>query len=134
MIGNFDVRLWHITNILTVCSKADISSAFPLCPLLTQSGHSCLGLFGRKVRSLSAGADIYFPLYVAPLRRAAQSADQLLEGIGVFGGVLEPGQEVEWLSKFSAVMQTSRYGRQVFHTNSNVPRLLLEDGSAFILR
>src|SRR6516164_7124032 len=35
---------------------------------------------------------------------------------------------------FSAVMQTSRYGRQVFHTNSNVPRLLLEDGSAFILR
>ena len=52
----------------------------------------------------------------------------------VFGGVLEPSQEVEWLSKFSAVMQTSRYGRQVFHTYSNVPRLLLEDGSAFILR
>ena len=84
--------------------------------------------------ALSARADIYFPLYVPPLRRAAQSADQLLEGIGVFGGVLEPSQEVEWLSKFSAVMQTSRYGRQVFHTNSNVPRLLLEDGSAFILR
>ena len=52
----------------------------------------------------------------------------------MFGGVLEPSQEVEWLSKFSAVMQTSRYGRQVFHTNSNVVRLLLEDGSAFILR
>jgi len=67
-------------------------------------------------------------------RRAAQSADQLLKGIGVFGGVLEPSQEVEWLSKFSAVMQTSRYSRQVFHTNSNVPGLLLEDGSAFILR
>src|SRR5262249_10313956 len=85
-----------------------------------QSGHSCLGSFGRKVCSLSAGADIYFPLYVPPLRRAAQSADHLLKGIGVFGGVLEPSQEVEWLSKFSAVMQTSRYGRQVFHTNSNV--------------
>ena len=84
--------------------------------------------------ALSARADIYFPLYVPPLRRAAQSADHLLKGIGVFGGVLEPSQEVEWLSKFSAVMQTSRYGRQVFHTNSNVPRLLLEDGSAFILR
>src|SRR6516165_1874778 len=83
---------------------------------------------------LSARADIYFPLYVPPLRRAAQSADHLLKGFGVFGGVLEPSQEVEWLSKFSAVMQTSRYGRQVFHTNSNVPRLLLEDGSAFILR
>src|SRR5262249_36194303 len=77
------------------------------------------GLFGREVCPLSARADIYFPLYVPPLRRAAQSADQLLEGIGVFGGVLEPSQEVEWLSKFSAVMQTSRYGRQVFHTNSN---------------
>src|SRR5262249_51396778 len=72
--------------------------------------------------------------YVPPLRRAAQSADHLLKGIGVFGRVLEPSQEVEGLSKFSAVMQTSRYGRQVFHTNSNVPRLLLEDGSAFILR
>ena len=57
-----------------------------------------------------------------------------LKGIGVFGGVLEPSQEVEWLSKFSAVMQPSRYGRQVLHTNPNVPRLLLEDGSAFILR
>src|SRR5215467_9934769 len=91
-------------------------------------------LFGREVCPLSARADIYFPLYVPPLRRAAQSADHLLKGIGVFGGVLEPSQEVEWLSKFSAVMQTSRYRRQVFHTNSNVPRLLLEDGSAFILR
>src|SRR6516162_8909821 len=84
--------------------------------------------------ALSARADIYFPLYVPPLRRAAQSADHLLKGIGVFGGVLELSQEVEWLSKFSAVMQTPCYGRQVFHTNSNVPRLLLEDGSAFILR
>src|SRR5215469_6189505 len=92
------------------------------------------GYFGREVCPLSARADIYFPLDVPPLRRAAQSADHLLKGIGVFGGVLEPSQEVEWLSKFSAVMQTSRYGRQVFHTNSNVPRLLLEDGSAFILR
>src|SRR5499427_7283192 len=82
-------------------------------------------------KRLSARADIYFPLYVPPLRRAAQSADHLLKGIGVFGGVLEPSQEVEWLSKFSAVMQTSRYGRQVFHTNSNVPRLLLEDSSPF---
>ena len=44
---------------------------------------------------LSARADIYFPLYVPPLRSAAQSADQLLKGIGVFGGVLEPSQEVE---------------------------------------
>ena len=93
----------------------------------TRSGHS-------EVCPLPARTDIYFPLYVPPLRRAAQSADHLLKGIGVFGGVLEPSQEVEWLSKFSAVMQTSRYGRQVFHTNSNVPRLLLEDGSAFILR
>ena len=84
--------------------------------------------------ALSARADIYFPLYLPPLRRAAQSADQLLKGIGVFGGVLEPSQKVEWVPKFSAVMQTSRYGRQVFHTNSNVVRLLLEDGSAFILR
>src|SRR6516162_9658429 len=87
-----------------------------------------------EVCPLSARADIYFPLYVPPLRRVAQSANHLLKGIGVFRRVLEPSQEVEWLSKFSAVMQTSRYGRQVFHTNSNVPRLLLEDGSAFILR
>ena len=96
-------------------------------------GHSCLGAI-RKGSPLSARADIYFPLYVPPLHRAAQSVDHLLKGIGVFGRVLEPSQEVEWLSKFSAVMQASRYGRQVFHTNSNVPRLLLEDGSAFILR
>ena len=92
------------------------------------------GYSEEEVCPLSAHADIYFPLYVPPLRRAAQSADQLLKGIGVFGSVLEPSQEVEWLSKFSAVMQTSRYRRQVFHTNSNVPRLLLEDGSTFILR
>src|SRR5215469_14128558 len=77
--------------------------------------------------------------YLLPALRTATPpccavGGQLLEGIGVFGGVLEPSQEVEWLSKFSAVMQTSRYGRQVFHTNSNVVRLLLEDGSAFILR
>src|SRR5262249_33117587 len=110
------------------------SGGVPQCLLLTQSGHSCLGLFGREGCPLSARADIYFPLYVAPLRRAAQSTDQLLKGIGVFGGVLEPGQEVERLSKFSAVMQTSRYGWQVFHTNSNMPRLLLKNGSAFILR
>jgi hypothetical protein len=84
----------------------------------------------------SARADIYFPLYVPPLRRAAQSADQILKGISsaCSGGVLEPSQEVEWLSKFSTVMQTSRHGGQVFHTNCYVPRLLLEDGSAFILR
>jgi hypothetical protein len=92
-----------------------------------------LGYSEDEVCPLSARADIYFPLYVPPLRRAAQSADDLLKGIGVFGGV-KPSQEVEWLSKFSTVMQTSRYGRQVFHTNSNVPRLLLEDGSTFILR
>jgi hypothetical protein len=66
----------------------------------TQSGHSCLGPFGREVCPLSARADIYFALCVPPLRRAAQSADQLLKGIGVFRGVLEPSQEVEWLSKF----------------------------------
>jgi hypothetical protein len=81
----------------------------------------------------SAHADIYFPLYVPPLRRATQSPHHLLKGIGVLRGVLEPSQEVEWLSKFAAVMQAPRYGRQVFHANSNVPRLLLEDGSAFIL-
>ena len=40
----------------------------------------------REVCPLSARADIYFPLYVPPLRRAAQSADHLLKGIGVFGG------------------------------------------------
>ena len=65
-----------------------------------------------EVCPLSARADIYFTLYVPPLRRAAQSADHLLKGTGVFRRVLEPSQEVEWLSKFSAVMQTSRYGRQ----------------------
>src|SRR5215467_14135240 len=88
---------------------------------MTQSGHSSSGAIRKGICPLSARADIYFPLYVPPLRRAAQSADHLLKGIGVFGGVLKPSQEVEWLSKFSAVLQTSRYGRQVFHTNSNVP-------------
>jgi hypothetical protein len=88
----------------------------------------------EKGWSSSSNANIYLPLHIPPLRRAAQSADHLLKGIGVFGGILEPGQEVEWLSKFSAVMQASRYCWQVFHPNSNVPRLLLEDGSAFILR
>src|SRR5215472_3917972 len=95
---------------------------------------SCMSAFGGKADIGWRCRDVCFPLYIPPLGRAAQSADQLLKGIGVFGGVLEPSQEVEGLSKFSAVMQTSRYGRQVFHTNSNVPRLLLEDGSAFILR
>ena len=58
-----------------------------MSPLLAQSGHSYLGLSGREVCPLSARADIYFPLYVPPLRRAAQSADQLLKGMGVFARV-----------------------------------------------
>src|SRR5262244_2130356 len=99
--------------------EADLVIASRDCRFWTQSGHSCLGAIRKGSLPVIGSRGYLLPA---------------LKGIGVFGGVLEPSQEVEWLSKFSAVMQTSRYGRQVFHTNSNVPRLLLEDGSAFILR
>jgi len=104
-----------------------------LCALTIALGGETSWSSSKEGWPLSAQADVYFSLYVPPLRRATQSAHHLLKGIGVFGGVLEPCQEVEWLSKFAAVMQAPSYGWQVFHTNSNVPRLLLEDGSAFIL-
>src|SRR6516165_1560090 len=97
-------------------------------------GHSSLGAIRKGSLPFIGSRGYLLPALRTAIPPCAQSADQLLKGIGVFGGVLEPSQEVEWLSKFSAVMQPSRYGRQVFHTNCNVPRLLLEDGSAFILR
>src|SRR6516165_3900998 len=86
-----------------------------------------------RMRTLAAQADIHFSLYIVPFRGAAQSANQLLKGIHVFGGILEPSEKVEWLAKLPAVMQTSRYCWQILHANSDVPRLLLEDGSTLIL-
>src|SRR5262249_17958809 len=52
----------------------------------------------------------------------------------VLWSVLEPREEIEWFTQVTTVMQTPRDGRQVLETDADMPRLVLEDGTSFVLR
>ncbi len=71
---------------------------------------------------------------MAPLLAGAQFGQQGVERRFVLGRELEPGEKVERLAEIARVVKPPRDGRQVLHRESDMPRPVLEDRPAFVLR
>ena len=64
---------------------------------------------GKPDLPLAGKPDVDLARDVAPLVGLAKASHQFLEVSAVPGGVLEPGQEIEWLAEVAAVMQAARH-------------------------
>ena len=96
----------------------------------------CATLFWRTTGARQLGptqTDIDFAINISPLFRAAKFLHEGFKSIAVFGRVLEPREEVKRLGQFPTVMKSSGDAWQVLNAHRDMMRLLLEDGSPFVL-
>src|SRR2546425_179856 len=82
---------------------------------------------------LAEEPDVDLALDVCPFLRLAEAIDELLKGVCVFRGELEPSQEVERPAQVAAVVEPAGDRRQVLEPGSNVVRALFEDPAAVAL-
>lgn len=81
----------------------------------------------------TAEADVDFPVDKEPLAGRAKSLDQFFESTLMLGRILEPGQEIEDLAEVAAMVKAASNGGQIGEAHRDVLRLLLDDGSPFVL-
>lgn len=98
-------------------------------PVLCINQEFCTGIGSL----IAAQSNVDFAIDVQPFGCAAQPSNHVFECAGMFWSVFKPSQEIEWLTEFAAMVQASRNRRQIVQTDSNMPRLLFENGSSFIL-